>query len=77
MDKKPKQKLFAVLRSVDYEGEGLVGIYSTKANAIEAAKQHISTPYWGDDVRIYEMFVDDRPQQVVNPVWTWNVDGRV
>ena len=65
--------MFALMVGVHYEGEDLLGIYSTLARAVEAARAYMAADaYWGDYIEITEMAIDADTSSRFHrsPCWT-------
>ena len=52
-------KVFTVLGEIQYEGDFLVGVYSSKAKAQAVIEQHEAAKDHYDDYRIVECEIDE------------------
>lgn len=65
--------MFALMVSVDYEGSGLLGLYSSLEAAVAAAQRYMeSYRVWGDTMEIYEMPIDADAAHSWDRTPTWS-----
>lgn len=65
--------MFALMASTDYEGQDLLGVYSSLSAAVVQAQRAMeSDEFWGDEMVIYEMPIDADADSVYASRPTWS-----
>ena len=66
--------MFALMASTDYEGQDLLGVYSSLSAAVVQAQRFMEADdlFWGDEMVIYEMPIDADADSVYARRPTWS-----
>lgn len=65
--------MFVLMVSVDYEGSGLVGLYSSVDAAVAAAQRYMeSYNVWGDTMEVFHVEIDADPTDTYSRQSVWS-----